>query len=235
MTDRFRVVVGDGVTLMDTLRVDDVDATAVITDVPYNAAKNYGPATKTVVDWPVWVNWMDTFVAAARGCAPHIFTTLSQTAWQQYVRHGAFEPTWTMIWNKPLSLGVASQFMPHWEPIAYWTGEGHTKRKLGIDVLTHNVATGKKARVGHPTPKPLSLYLDLVGRVADPDALIVDPFAGSGTTGAAALILGCRTILCEIEPSHAETCKKICQAAVDGSTWEAAMVGQLPMFPGETK
>jgi site-specific DNA-methyltransferase (adenine-specific) len=46
----------------------------------------------------------------------------------------------------------------------------------------------------HPTTKPLPLMLDLVADFTDPDDLILDPFAGSGTTAIAALMLGRRFV-----------------------------------------
>lgn len=46
----------------------------------------------------------------------------------------------------------------------------------------------------HPTTKPLPLMLDLVADFTGPGDLILDPFAGSGTTAIAALMLGRRFV-----------------------------------------
>lgn len=48
----------------------------------------------------------------------------------------------------------------------------------------------------HPTEKPLALLRELV-RMTPPDGLILDPFAGSGSTGVAALLEGRRAMLFE--------------------------------------
>ena len=46
----------------------------------------------------------------------------------------------------------------------------------------------------HPTTKPLPLMQQLVADFTDPDDLVLDPFAGSGTTAIAALMLGRRFV-----------------------------------------
>lgn len=50
------------------------------------------------------------------------------------------------------------------------------------------------SRTGHPTQKPEALMERLVSLFTDPGDLICDPFAGSGTTGVAAIRLGRRFI-----------------------------------------
>lgn len=51
----------------------------------------------------------------------------------------------------------------------------------------------------HPTVKPVNLMRWLVRLVTPPGGLVLDPFAGSGTTGVAALAEGMRAVLCERE------------------------------------
>ncbi|WP_438852643.1 DNA-methyltransferase [Brevundimonas nasdae] len=52
---------------------------------------------------------------------------------------------------------------------------------------------------GHPTVKPVRVMRWLCRLIAPPGALILDPFAGSGTTGVAALAEGMRPFLIERE------------------------------------
>ena len=51
----------------------------------------------------------------------------------------------------------------------------------------------------HPTVKPIKLMQWLCRMVTPPGGVVLDPFAGSGTTGAAAIIEGFRPILIERE------------------------------------
>ena len=54
----------------------------------------------------------------------------------------------------------------------------------------------------HPTVKPLELMRWLVRLVTPPGGYVLDPFAGSGTTGEAALIEGFRCLLIESEAAY---------------------------------
>lgn len=56
----------------------------------------------------------------------------------------------------------------------------------------------------HPTVKPLGLMNFLVRLVTPPGGVVLDPFAGSGTTGEACLIEGFRCLLIEADAKHAE-------------------------------
>lgn len=56
--------------------------------------------------------------------------------------------------------------------------------------------------VQHPTVKPLALMRWLVRLVTRPGGRILDPFAGSGTTGEAALLEGMEVDLIELEADH---------------------------------
>jgi len=61
----------------------------------------------------------------------------------------------------------------------------------------------------HPTVKPVELMRWLVRLVKSPgDTRILDPFAGSGTTGVAALAEGVRCVLVEKEAEYAETVRE---------------------------
>lgn len=56
----------------------------------------------------------------------------------------------------------------------------------------------------HPTVKPIALMRYLCRLVTPPGGLILDPFAGSGTTGEAAHLEGFRAILIEREAEYAD-------------------------------
>lgn len=67
----------------------------------------------------------------------------------------------------------------------------------------------KKERVGskHPTVKPINLLRYLCRLITPPNGVILDPFAGSGTTGEAALLEGFKYVLIEREREYVEDCK----------------------------
>lgn len=65
----------------------------------------------------------------------------------------------------------------------------------------------------HPTEKPQAVLRDLV-RLAPSDGLVIDPFAGSGSTGVAAVSQGRRFVGCEISAEYAAMAKRRIVAAV---------------------
>ncbi len=60
----------------------------------------------------------------------------------------------------------------------------------------------------HPTVKPLALMRYLVRLVTPPGGVVLDPFAGSGTTGLAAVHEGVGAILIEQESEYAEIARR---------------------------
>ncbi|MEX2481432.1 MAG: site-specific DNA-methyltransferase [Gammaproteobacteria bacterium] len=67
------------------------------------------------------------------------------------------------------------------------------------------VAAGKaeKNHGKHPTQKPIALIDRCLRASTNPDDIILDPFAGSGSTGVAALAAGRRFLGTEIDPDYA--------------------------------
>ena len=67
--------------------------------------------------------------------------------------------------------------------------------------------TGKE-KTGYPTQKPLAILNRIVRVHSNPGDRVLDFFAGSGTTGEAALRAGCHAVLVDIEPEAIETMKR---------------------------
>lgn len=74
--------------------------------------------------------------------------------------------------------------------------EKAARGKLPTDTWWHTiVGTNSKEKTGYPTQKPLGVLRRIIQASSRPDDVVLDFFAGSGTTGAAALELGRRFIL----------------------------------------
>ena len=73
------------------------------------------------------------------------------------------------------------------------------------------LAPESAARIGHPAPFPVALAERLIRFYAYPRAHVLDPFAGSGTVGVAALRLGCRATLVDIDASYCELARRRCE------------------------
>ena len=67
---------------------------------------------------------------------------------------------------------------------------------------TAKAATAERECSKHPTVKPLDLMRYLVRLVTPLKGTVLDPFAGSGTTGVAAVCEGMKAILIEREPDY---------------------------------
>lgn len=97
-----------------------------------------------------------------------------------------------------------------------WNGGG----KRGAYV--HN--TERTDRV-HETQKPLGLMLEIVRDFTDPDELIWDPYAGSATTGVAALKLGRRFLGHEMQEHYFEAACERLRAAESRQSLDAYRAG----------
>ena len=81
------------------------------------------------------------------------------------------------------------------------TPEKVAKGKLPTDVWWHTIVspTGKE-KTGYPTQKPLGILRRIIQASSKENDLVLDFFAGSGTTGAAAAELGRNFILVDQNP-----------------------------------
>jgi site-specific DNA-methyltransferase (adenine-specific) len=81
------------------------------------------------------------------------------------------------------------------------TPEKVAKGKLPTDVWWHTIVspTGKE-KTGYPTQKPLGILRRIIQASSKENDLVLDFFAGSGTTGAAAAELGRNFILIDQNP-----------------------------------
>ena len=142
------------------------------------------------------------FLRLAKGwvvvfCNVEAFGQWQEAAGEAYVRSG--------IWLKP---DAAPQFTGDrpgqgYEGIAIMHRPGRKRWNGGGK---HGVWTCGVERVErvHPTQKPIGLMLDLVADFTDLGDLVLDPFAGSGSTGVACIELGRRFVGVEKDPKYAE-------------------------------
>jgi site-specific DNA-methyltransferase (adenine-specific) len=83
--------------------------------------------------------------------------------------------------------------------------EKAARGKLPTDVWWMTIVPpGSAERTGYPTQKPVRLLERIVAASSRPGDLVLDPFAGSGTTGVAAARLGRRWLLVDRNPEAIE-------------------------------
>jgi site-specific DNA-methyltransferase (adenine-specific) len=87
--------------------------------------------------------------------------------------------------------------------------EKAAKGKLPTDTWWHTiVATNSKEKTGYPTQKPLGILNRIINASTYQGDLVLDFFAGSGTTGASCLQLGRRFILIDDNESALQVMAK---------------------------
>jgi len=91
--------------------------------------------------------------------------------------------------------------------------------KLPTDTWWHTIVpTHSREKTGYPTQKPLGILRRIVQASSRPGDVVVDFFAGSGTTGIAALELGRRFLLIDNNPQALEVMARRF-AGVEGIQW----------------
>jgi len=87
--------------------------------------------------------------------------------------------------------------------------EKAARGKLPTDTWWHTIVpTNGREKTGYPTQKPLGILRRIVLASSHPGGMVMDFFAGSGTTGAACLELGRQFILVDSNPQALETMVK---------------------------
>lgn len=88
------------------------------------------------------------------------------------------------------------------------TPEKLARGKTPTDVWWQTIVSpGGKEKTGYPTQKPLAILRRIVRVHSNPGDRVLDFFAGSGTTGEAALSLGRHAVLIDNNPKAIETMK----------------------------
>jgi site-specific DNA-methyltransferase (adenine-specific) len=97
--------------------------------------------------------------------------------------------------------------------------EKAARGKLPTDTWWHTIVpTNGAERTGYPTQKPLGILKRIVAASSNPGDLVLDFFAGSGTTAEACLALGRRFILVDSNRAALETMARRF-AGVPGIDW----------------
>lgn len=154
--------------------------------------------------------------------------------WRASIESGGAQYMRTCLWDKPDGQPQMSGDRPGmgYETFLAMHRRGRSAWNRGgmRGVFTHSARWSGGEPHDNDCEKPPELMMDLVDAFTDPDDIILDPFAGSGTTGSAALKLGRRAILIEKDAISAQICRDRLTAEDEDSTLRARRAGQLPLM-----
>jgi hypothetical protein len=165
---------------------DDV----LVTDPPYGAG---------VADWDVWPDWIESIaVTPVAALFPG-----TMNLWRLGRTFGPLVYLWTLAAVLPTPAKSPVGFA-HWHPCVVYAAPG-------VSIMRHVADAGHVKLVRdqpaeHPSPKSMSMMEWALSRL--PEGVVLDPFAGSGTTLLAAKNLGRRAIGIEIEERYCEIAAK---------------------------
>jgi DNA modification methylase len=119
----------------------------------------------------------------------------------------------SLVWDKlrPGMGDLSAPWGPAHEPIAFTVSKHRHAGQAGKaslparirkgSVLGFGPRTGRTVR--HPTEKPVPLLCELIESSSRQGELVLDPCAGSGSTGVAAVLRGRRALLVECDEKYA--------------------------------
>lgn len=230
---RYHLELGDALDFLPTLTPGTVDA--VITDPPYSSGgftrgdRMQDSRTKYVStgaahmlkafggdsrDQRGYLAWCTLWLAACyRACKPGALACVF-TDWRQLpTTSDAFQAAGFVwrgagVWDKKNGRPVLGRFQQRAEFVVWGTkGPRPTAGPCGHGVYAE--ATPPTSKRLHITEKPVGVMEWLLTPVV-PGGLILDPFAGSGSTGVAALRTGREFLGCEMDPDiHAAAAKRL--------------------------
>jgi len=201
------VVCADCLDVLKTLPAGCVDA--VVTDPPYGLDYPYASYDDTPENLEALIAG---YLPACRRVAFRVVVFPGITNLWRYPR-----ATWVLSWswNDTSHYGFAG--ITQWQPVLLYgpdiEGFGSINGVLKSDRIHFSDGNGigflaQYRSKEHPCPKPEKLMTHLVRRFSNEGQIVLDPFAGSGTTGVACVQTGRRFIGIEIDEKYAAIARR---------------------------
>ncbi len=206
-----RVIEGDCLQVLPTLEAGSVDA--VITDPPYGVGmgiKKDGRGGKHGSGKGAYLSGADTYEEFVGEIVPRLSLALSLVS-----RAAVFTGPHIHEQGKPAVIGGV--YTPacngrhcwgfkNFHPVLLYGKAPDLHKGAKEPTVFRSTSSGEKN--GHPCPKPLEWMRWLIRLTTRPGETILDPFAGSGTTGVAAMLEGRNAVLIEREPAYVEIIRR---------------------------
>ena len=215
------IIHGDSLTVLRQMEPESVDA--IITDPPYGIdyhTKGTGASIKNDKSPFIWFLY-DAFRVLKSGESGRggliCFTRWDvQQTFIDAMKLAGFQVRSEVIWDKVMhGMGdCKSQFAPVHENIIFAV-KGKYSFPGGRPKDLSTLRTLGSSQMVHPTEKPVGLLSNLITSVTKPGDLILDPFAGSGSTLVAAKKTGRRFIGIELDDEYYNKAQQRIEEAVE--------------------
>lgn len=257
--ERWRLIQGDALELLRQIPDESLDG--VFSDPPYSSGgqfrgdRNAQSSAKYQTDFSgnagkfpeiagdnrdqrSYLAWCSLWIAecrrAMRPAAPFaLFTDWRQLGTiQDAIQAGGLIMRGVAPWLKPTVRPNAGRLRQSAEFVV-WGTNGPTEVDFSRPCGPGHWIVQVRNEREHMTEKPVEVMRDLARLTVD-GGLILDPFAGAGTTGIGALLEGRRFLGFELVPECVTVARRWLAATVDGADRFAVAAGQGSLF-GEVK
>lgn len=207
-----RIIGGDAIDVIKQLPLKSVDL--IVTDPPYGDNKAYGVHRTQIAGNEHPLIALQAMSRAYRTLKMH------RTAYMfcgmrhlQFIRsfftaYTSYKLRDVIIWDK-VSMGVGFAFRKQYECILVF----EKGKPLYRNPRMFNILRFQRVRSNlHPHAKPVELIKALILHSSDAGDVVLDPFAGSGTTGVAALQTGRRFVGAESDAGYCRAARARLQA-----------------------
>jgi adenine-specific DNA-methyltransferase len=200
------VINGDCNNVLKTIASESIDL--VLTDPPYLVSYR-DRSGRTVANDSEPENVLGAFDDLHRVLKPNSFC-ISFYGWNRVDaffhawRHAGFAPVGHIVWRKDYASSTRFLKAHHEQAYVLAKGRPATPAEPLEDVRPWEY-TGNRA---HPTEKAVSILTPLIEAFSRPGGVVLDPFAGSGSTLVAASLSGRRYLGIELEQRYCQLAEK---------------------------
>lgn len=203
-----RIIRGDATRILPRLPNNCVDL--IVTDPPYGDNVSYGPRRVRIAGnenplLALFVIGM-SYRVLRRNRTAYMFCSIRHLDFIRafFSRYTSFRMRELIIWNK-LTMNVGVGYRKQYECILVL----EKGRPVYRDPKMLNLLSVRRVRdTSHPHAKPVDLIKLLIQHSSNKGSIVLDPFAGTGTTAVAACELGRHVIGIELNPNYARLARQ---------------------------
>ena len=190
-----KIYQGDCLELMKEIPDKSIDL--ILTDPPYGVNLDYDVYEDTEENW---YELMKKFIPEAKRCAKMVIMPSCQIKRLKWI-YDNFPPDWLICWYKG-STGTAGFLGFNDYELLLVYGKIHTR------MHDYFKAQPEPFNNGHPCPKPKQWARWIIKRATEEGMIVLDPFAGSGSTLSACKELNRKFIGIELSLEYCKIANK---------------------------